>query len=88
MRIPKVVTFKVVFIEKLKSLFRPSEGYLEPGRIFTIKLLVASFCKKSSVVDVGLDSKYKFMSLFFQPHSLHLYLSLFNCVLMFISVSF
>ena len=85
MRIPKVVTFKVVFIEKLKSLFRRSEGYLEPGRTC---ILVASFCKKSSVVDVGLDSKYKFMSLFFQPHSLHLYLSLFNCVLMFISVSF
>ena len=32
MRIPKVVTFKVVFTEKLKSLFRSSEGYLEPGR--------------------------------------------------------
>ena len=32
MRIPKVVTFKVAFTEKLKNLFRSSEGYLEPGR--------------------------------------------------------
>ena len=30
---------------------------------------------KSSVVDIRLDSKYKFMSFFFEPHSLNLCLS-------------
>ena len=57
MRIPKVVGFKVAFIEKLKSLFRSSERYLEPGRISTMKLLAVNFRKKSSIVDIRLDSK-------------------------------
>ena len=56
MRIPKIVAFKVTFFEKLKSLFRSSEGYSEPGRISTMKLNI---------------SKYKFMSFFFQPHSVY-----------------
>ena len=47
MRIPKVVTFKVAFIEKLRSLFRSSEGYLQSGRISTMKLLVVNFRKKA-----------------------------------------
>ena len=46
MRITKVVAFKVAFIEKLKNLFRSSEGYLEPGRISTMKLLAVNFRKK------------------------------------------
>ena len=45
MRIPKVVTFKVAFTEKLKSLFRSSEGYLEPGR--KMELLAVNFHKKA-----------------------------------------
>ena len=60
MRIPKIVAFKVTFFEKLKSLFPSSEGYSEPGWIFTIKLNI---------------SKYKFMTLFLQPHSLYLSVS-------------
>ena len=54
MHIPKIVAyFSVAVIEKLKSLFRSSEGYLELGRISTMKVLaVNNFCKKSSVVDV------------------------------------
>ena len=47
MQIPKVVAFKVAFIEKLKSLFRSSEGYLEPGRISTMKLLAVNLCNKA-----------------------------------------
>ena len=47
MQIPKVVAFKVAFIEKLKGLFRSSEGYLEPDRISTMKLLAANFRKKA-----------------------------------------
>ena len=47
MRIPKVVAFKGAFIEKLKSLFRSSEGYLEPSRISTMNLLAVNFCKKA-----------------------------------------
>ena len=46
MRISKVVAFKVAFIEKVKSLFRSSVGYLEPGRISTMKLLAVNFRKK------------------------------------------
>ena len=33
------------------------------------------FSQKNSVVDIRLDSKYKFMSFFFEPHSLNLCLS-------------
>ena len=57
MRIPKIVAFKVTFFEKLKSLFRSSEGYSEPGRISTMKLNI---------------SKHKFMTFFFQPHFVYL----------------
>ena len=46
MRTSKVVAFKVAFIEKLKSLFRSSEGYLEPGRISTMKLLAVNYFRK------------------------------------------
>ena len=48
MRIPKLVAFKVAFMEKLKSVFRSSEGYLEPGRISTMNLLAVYFCRKAS----------------------------------------
>ena len=60
MRIPEVVAFKVTIFEKIKSLYRSSEGYSEPGRISTIKLNIF---------------KYKFMAFFFQPHSLYLSVS-------------
>ena len=43
MRIPKVVAFKVAFMEKLKSVFCSSEGYLEPRRISTMNLLAVYF---------------------------------------------
>ena len=43
MRTPKIVAFKVALIEKLKSLIRLSEGYLELGQISTMKLLAASY---------------------------------------------
>ena len=43
MRVRKAVAFKVAFIQKLKSLFRSSEGYLEPGRISTMKLLAVDY---------------------------------------------
>ena len=65
MRISKLVTFKVAFIWKLKSLFRSSEEYLEPGRITTMKLLAVNYFRKKAVVDIRLDSKYKFISFFF-----------------------
>ena len=51
-RIPKVVDFKVAFIEKLKSAFRSSEGYLQPREISTMELLAVNFSKKSSIVNV------------------------------------
>ena len=60
MRIPKIVAFKVTFFEKLKSLFRSSEEYSGPGRISTMKLDTP---------------KYKFMTFFFQRHSLYLSVS-------------
>ena len=47
MQIPIAVAFKVAFIEKLKGSFRSSEGYLEPDRISTMKLLAANFRKKA-----------------------------------------
>ena len=47
MRIPKVVAFKVAFMEKLKRVFRSSMGYLEPGRTSTMKLLAVYFCRKA-----------------------------------------
>ena len=78
MRTPKVVAFKVAFIEKLKSLFRSSGGYLEPGQISTMKLLALTIFAKSPVVDVRLDCKYKLMSFFFEPHSLNLCPSFFK----------
>ena len=78
MRIPKVVVFKVAFTSKLKSLFRSSEGYFEPGRISTMRFQPLTIFAKSSVVDVRLHSKYKFMSFIFEPHSLNLCLSLFE----------
>ena len=48
MGIPKVVAFKVVFIWKLKHLFRSSEGYLELGRISTMKLLAVNYFRKKA----------------------------------------
>ena len=48
MRIPKIVAFKVVFIEKLKSFFRSSEGYLEPCGISTMKLLAVNYFRKKA----------------------------------------
>ena len=44
--IPKVVAFEVAFIWKLKSLFRPSEGYLEPVWISPMKLLAINYFAK------------------------------------------
>ena len=48
MRVPKVVAFKVAFIQTLKSLFRWSEGYLEPGRISTMKLLAGDYFRQKA----------------------------------------
>ena len=49
MGIAKVVAFKVAFIWTLKSLFRSSEGYLEPGRISTMKLLAINYFWKKAL---------------------------------------
>ena len=49
MRIPKVVAFEVAFIWKLKSLFRSSEEYLEPGQISTMKLLPVNYFRQKAL---------------------------------------
>ena len=49
MGIPKIVAFKVAFIEKLEGLFCSSEGYLQPGRICKMKLLAVNYFRKKSL---------------------------------------
>ena len=64
MRIPRVVTFKAAFIWKLKSLFR---GVFRAwSNIHDEAFTRETFWWKSSVADIRLDSKYKFMSFLFE----------------------